>query len=50
MEREYDIYGGFASVYDLFMDNINYDELFLSLKMILMKTGIDSGIYVEIAC
>lgn len=25
MQEEYEIYGGFASVYDEFMDNIPYD-------------------------
>ncbi|RKI30715.1 class I SAM-dependent methyltransferase [bacterium 1xD8-6] len=50
MEREYDIYGGFASVYDLFMDNIPYDDWFRYVKMLLEKKGIDRGIVVELAC
>lgn len=50
MDREYDIYGGFASVYDLFMDNIPYDDWFRYVKMLLEKKGIDRGIVVELAC
>lgn len=50
MEREYDIYGGFATVYDLFMDNIPYDDWFQYVKKLLGQKGVDGGIVVELAC
>lgn len=50
MEQENEIYGGFASVYDLFMDNIPYDEWFTGLQRLLEEYGVCDGIVVELAC
>ncbi len=44
------MYGGFASVYDLFMDDIPYDAWFGYVKEFLHKNGIFSGVVVELAC
>ena len=35
MQEEYEIYGGFASVYDEFMDNIPYDAWYEYLHGLL---------------
>lgn len=50
MQEEFEIYGGFASVYDKFMDNIPYDEWFQYLQMLLQRCGIYEGIVVDLAC
>lgn len=50
MAQENEIYGGFASVYDLFMDNIPYDEWFAGLQRLLGSYGVHDGIVVELAC
>lgn len=50
MQEEYDIYGGFASVYDKFMDNIPYDEWHQYLVKLLHEHGICDGIVVDLAC
>lgn len=46
MQEEYEIYGGFASVYDKFMDNIPYDDWFQYLQ----RYGVNGGIIVDLAC
>ena len=50
MQEEYEIYGGFASVYDEFMDNIPYDAWYEYLHGLLKEYGISDGIVVDIAC
>lgn len=50
MQEEYDIYGGFASVYDEFMDNIPYDAWYQYLHGLLEENGVSDGIVVDIAC
>ncbi|MDD7403232.1 MAG: class I SAM-dependent methyltransferase [Butyribacter sp.] len=50
MQEEYEIYGGFASVYDRFMDNIPYDDWFRYLYGLLKKEGICEGAVVDLAC
>lgn len=50
MQEKYEIYGGFASVYDKFMDNIPYDDWFRYLQKLLSKYGIYEGIVVDLAC
>ena len=50
LREEYDIYGGFASVYDMFMDNIPYDEWAEYIKLLLREHGIGQGIVVDLAC
>lgn len=48
--EEFEIYTGFAAVYDMFMDNIPYDSWFSYIKSLLEEYGIDSGIVLELAC
>ncbi len=50
MDGEYGIYGGFASVYDAFMDDIPYDMWFAYLKKALEENGVAEGIVVDLAC
>lgn len=50
MNEEFEIYGGFASVYDRFMDGIPYDEWFIYLQGLLSEYNITEGIVVELAC
>lgn len=47
---ECSIYSGFASVYDIFMDNIPYDDWAEYVKTLLAESGIRQGIVVELAC
>lgn len=46
----FEIYGGFAEVYDKFMDNVSYDEWYGYLHTLLLKYGISAGTVVELAC
>ena len=48
--EEYNIYGGFAAVYDLFMDDIPYDDWFRYIRKILERQGIRDGAVVDLAC
>ena len=41
-------YTGFASVYDLFMDNVPYDEWTASIDVLLKKYGIKPGPNTEV--
>ena len=50
MNQENEMYGGFASVYDLFMDNIPYDEWFEGLHRLLVQYGVGGGLLAELAC
>lgn len=50
MDGEYEIYGGFAEVYDTFMDNIPYDMWHDYLKSLLDDYGITEGIVVDLGC
>ena len=43
-------YTSFAMVYDMFMDNIPYDEWCKYLLELLHKYNIDSGIMLELGC
>ena len=43
-------YTGFASVYDMFMDNVPYDEWADYLHKLLLEKGIDKGIICELGC
>ncbi len=49
-EEEYAIYTGFASVYDIFMDNIPYDDWCDYLISLLRKSGVQDGLVVDLAC
>ena len=42
-----DAYTEFAKVYDLFMDNIPYEEWGAYLKGLLHENGVDDGLVLE---
>lgn len=50
MENDFEIYGGFAGVYDEFMDNVSYDEWYDFLHHLLGEYGKEEGSVVELAC
>ena len=50
MEEQNGIYEGFASVYDLFMDNIPYDKWAEYLQTLLKEQGVTEGLLLELAC
>ena len=43
-------YSEFAQVYDLFMDNIPYEEWCDYLVMLLKQHGVDDGLVLELGC
>jgi predicted TPR repeat methyltransferase len=43
-------YSGFASVYDLFMDNVPYDEWADYVQKLLKKFNIEEGLLLELGC
>jgi SAM-dependent methyltransferase len=43
-------YTGFAAVYDMFMDNVPYEEWAVYVKKILTKYGIEQGLVLELGC
>ncbi len=43
-------YSGFAEVYDLFMDNVPYEDWSRALTKILKKYGIKDGLVLELGC
>ena len=43
-------YTGFASVYDIFMDNVPYDEWADYVQYLLKKNKIDKGLLLELGC
>ena len=43
-------YSGFASVYDLFMDNVPYDEWAAYIQNLLRKYSIENGLLLELGC
>ena len=43
-------YTGFASVYDLFMDNVPYEEWTDYVVHLLKKYGVEQGIVLELGC
>lgn len=45
-----DAYTGFAALYDLFMDNIPYDEWAAYLHSLLTEYGINDGIVLDMGC
>lgn len=50
MEEENQIYGGFARVYDLFMDEVPYQEWSDYLFGLLEGEGVSRGTVVDLAC
>lgn len=50
MEEEFEIYGEFASVYDMFMDNIPYVQWHKYIKDLLINNNVSQGTLVELAC
>lgn len=47
---EYSVYGAFASVYDMFMDNVNYKDWCDYLVSRLKEYGICDGLVLELGC
>ena len=45
-----DVYSGFAAVYDMFMDNIPYDEWCACLRGCLEERGIRDGLVLDLGC
>ncbi len=45
-----DAYTGFAEVYDLFMDNVPYDQWKENVLSFLRKYGIEDGLLLDLAC
>ena len=43
-------YKSFAEVYDLFMDNVPYDDWACNIKRILREHGIEDGLVAELGC
>lgn len=45
-----DAYGSFAIVYDLFMDNVDYDGWSDYLRKLLLRYGVEDGLILELGC
>ncbi len=43
-------YTGFATVYDMFMDNVPYDEWANYVDHLLKKNGVEQGLVLELGC
>lgn len=50
MENENRAYTGFAEVYDMFMDDIPYEEWYEYVKMLLDEYEIHDGLVLELGC
>ena len=48
--EERTVYNGFAEVYDLFMDNVPYEEWSESIVKILKQYGISEGLVLDLGC
>ena len=49
-EMQSGAYGSFASVYDMFMDNIPYQQWFEYICSLLREQGIEDGLVLELGC
>lgn len=49
-DREQPIYGGFAAVYDLFMDNVPYGEWAEHIIEVLQQSGTGKGLVLDLGC
>lgn len=49
-EESYGMYESFASVYDMFMDNVPYDEWGFYLKALLKEYGVTDGLVLDLGC
>ena len=49
-EMQSGAYGSFASVYDMFMDNIPYQQWFEYICSLLREQGIEYGLVLELGC
>lgn len=47
---ETEAYTGFAEVYDIFMDNVPYQEWALYLRTLFLEYGIEDGLMLELGC
>ena len=45
-----DAYSSFAQVYDLFMDNVPYEEWGQYIKVLLAENGIEDGLILDLGC
>ena len=45
-----DAYTSFARVYDLFMDNVPYEEWAKRIEAILKEYGIEDGLLLDLGC
>ncbi len=50
MERELSSYRSFATVYDMYMDNVPYDKWHDNIKRLLKKYEVNSGTIVDLGC
>ena len=50
MKEERAAYEEFASVYDMFMEEIPYEKWLVNITQILKKEGIDDGLVLELGC
>ena len=50
MDKEYTAYTGFASVYDVFMNDIPYEEWYEYVKELLDEYQITEGLVLELGC
>lgn len=47
---EVEAYHSFAKVYDLFMDNVPYEEWFEYIRSLLQEYGIEDGLVLDLGC
>ena len=50
MKERMEAYTGFAQVYDIFMDNVPYEEWAEYLTSLLREYGVDSGLVLDLGC
>ena len=43
-------YSSFAEVYDLFMDNVPYEEWSVYLQQLLKENGVEDGLVLDLGC
>ena len=50
VKERMEAYTGFAQVYDIFMDNVPYEEWAEYLTSLLREYGVDSGLVLDLGC
>ena len=48
--RKMEAYRSFAEVYDLFMDNVPYEEWSVYLQQLLKENGVEDGLVLDLGC